>query len=85
MGRHEVGNFQNLKKDKVNKDLGCRMQASFKINKVPGNFHVSTHARADKGGKNPNFKHKIHRLVFGEPILSNVTYTTFYVPMSSQE
>ncbi|XP_063719728.1 endoplasmic reticulum-Golgi intermediate compartment protein 1-like [Symsagittifera roscoffensis] len=74
MGRHEVGNFENMKKLKLGPDgRGCRLEASFKINKVSGNFHVSTHARSQQAGKNVNFKHQLHNLIFGESILSNIS------------
>jgi endoplasmic reticulum-Golgi intermediate compartment protein 1 len=43
MGRHEVGFIDNVKTS-INDNKGCRMKSNFKINKVPGNFHVSTHS-----------------------------------------
>ena len=80
MGRHEVGNFENMKKLKLGPDgRGCRLEASFKINKVSGNFHVSTHARSQQAGKNVNFKHQLHNLIFGESILSNVRFYLIFV------
>ena len=42
LGRHEVGLVMNTFKSPMNNGEGCRMKTSFKINKVPGNFHVST-------------------------------------------
>lgn len=44
LGRHEVGFIEDTHKEDINSGKGCRMKISFKINKVPGNFHVSTHA-----------------------------------------
>lgn len=44
LGRHEVGFIHDTVKTDINNGDGCRMKTTFKINKVPGNFHVSTHA-----------------------------------------
>jgi hypothetical protein len=52
---------------------GCRLQGNIKVNKVPGNFHVSSHAFHDKIysvighdiGK-LDFSHEIVHLSFGE-------------------
>ncbi|XP_075261608.1 endoplasmic reticulum-Golgi intermediate compartment protein 1-like [Convolutriloba macropyga] len=89
-GRHEVGNFDNLRKSQMNGGKGCRIRASFKINKVPGNFHVSTHAKHSEAGRNINFKHQIHQLMFGEPILSNISKhygvaDTSFGPLNGQD
>ena len=48
LGRHEVGFIEDTIKKDINKGQGCRMRVKFKINKVPGNFHVSTHASVEK-------------------------------------
>jgi len=72
MGRHEVGNFNDMVKTDLETG-GCRLQATFKINKVSGNFHVSTHAKSSQAGKNVVFKHTIHQLLFGESIISSIS------------
>jgi len=66
MGRHEVGFVDHTKKLPVG-DKGCLFEARFFINKVPGNFHISTHS-ANKQPDNPNFNHIIHELRFGDKI-----------------
>ncbi len=45
LGRHEVGHIEDTLKQPFGIDnKGCRMAVSFKINRVPGNFHISTHS-----------------------------------------
>ena len=39
----------------------------FHINKVPGNFHISTHS-SQVQPKNPNMNHEIFELSFGDPM-----------------
>ena len=53
LGRHEVGFIQDTVKKDINNGEGCRMKTTFKVNKVPGNFHVSTHS-AQEQPKNPS-------------------------------
>lgn len=64
MGRHEVGFQDNTQKFEVNGGNGCRMESHFLINKVPGNFHVSTHS-AESQPENPDMTHIIHKVRFG--------------------
>lgn len=64
MGRHEVGFQDNTQKFEVNVGNGCRMESHFLINKVPGNFHVSTHS-AESQPENPDMTHIIHKVRFG--------------------
>ncbi|XP_022339651.1 endoplasmic reticulum-Golgi intermediate compartment protein 1-like [Crassostrea virginica] len=64
MGRHEVGFQDNTQKFEVNEGKGCRMESHFLINKVPGNFHVSTHS-AETQPDNPDMTHIIHKVRFG--------------------
>jgi len=40
----QVGFIDDTAKYDINNGAGCRMRVLFRINKVPGNFHVSTHA-----------------------------------------
>ena len=45
LGRHEVGHIEDtIKVPFGTENEGCRMVVTFKINRVPGNFHLSTHA-----------------------------------------
>ncbi|XP_077992313.1 endoplasmic reticulum-Golgi intermediate compartment protein 1-like isoform X2 [Glandiceps talaboti] len=68
MGRHEVGFLENTQKIPLNNNAGCRFEAEFKINKVPGNFHISTHAAGNRQPQVPDFAHNIHHLIFGDDI-----------------
>lgn len=67
LGRHEVGFIDNTFKIPENDGAGCRLNASFKINRVPGNFHISTHSAANQPA-NGDMKHVIHELTFGDSI-----------------
>uniref|UniRef100_V9LDF9 Endoplasmic reticulum-Golgi intermediate compartment protein n=1 Tax=Callorhinchus milii TaxID=7868 RepID=V9LDF9_CALMI len=67
MGRHEVGHIDNSMKVPLNNGLGCRFEGKFNINKVPGNFHVSTHS-ATAQPDNPDMTHTINKLTFGDRI-----------------
>ncbi|XP_059175916.1 endoplasmic reticulum-Golgi intermediate compartment protein 1-like [Physella acuta] len=64
MGRHEVGFRDNTHKEPLNEGKGCRFESHFLINKVPGNFHVSTHS-AKSQPENPDMTHIVHKLRFG--------------------
>jgi len=68
MGRHEVGFVDNTEKTPINGNTGCLFHSTFQINKVPGNFHVSTHS-SHKQPKISDFSHKIKEVRFGERIL----------------
>lgn len=73
-GRHEVGAVGNMvktelksKDQKGHKQSGCRLEVSFQINKVPGNFHLSTHSASHQ----PNMidmAHEIHEISFGDDV-----------------
>eukprot|EP00064_Thunnus_orientalis_P000128 superscaffoldBa00000006_g128 len=67
MGRHEVGHIDNSMKVPLNQGDGCRFEGEFTINKVPGNFHVSTHS-ATAQPQSPDMTHIIHKLAFGEKL-----------------
>lgn len=67
LGRHEVGFIDNTLKSPENNGVGCRINASFKINRVPGNFHISTHSASSQPA-NGDMKHVIHELTFGDSI-----------------
>ncbi|XP_076825366.1 endoplasmic reticulum-Golgi intermediate compartment protein 1-like [Clavelina lepadiformis] len=68
MGRHEVGLVENSDKLPVNQGRGCLFTSSFQINKVPGNFHVSTHSSKQQPD-NPDMNHEIKELRIGERII----------------
>ncbi|XP_031754679.1 endoplasmic reticulum-Golgi intermediate compartment protein 1 isoform X1 [Xenopus tropicalis] len=67
MGRHEVGHIDNSMKIPINNAHGCRFEGFFSINKVPGNFHVSTHSAMAQPA-NPDMRHIIHKLSFGNTL-----------------
>lgn len=64
---------------------GCRLKGNIKVNKVPGNFHISSHAYHDKIysiigheiGK-LDFSHEIVHLSFGENQDLQVIQSTFH-------
>ncbi|KAK3095302.1 hypothetical protein FSP39_012977, partial [Pinctada imbricata] len=64
MGRHEVGFQDNTQKEEINEGAGCRFESHFMINKVPGNFHVSTHSSQSQPD-DPDMSHTIHKVRFG--------------------
>jgi len=64
MGRHEVGFKDNTLKVPLNEEAGCRFESHFEINKVPGNFHVSTHS-SRKQPESVDMSHFLHELSFG--------------------
>ena len=64
-GRHEVGFVENTEKIAMNGGIGCRFESQFQINKVPGNFHVSTHS-AKIQPNNIDMTHVIHEVSFGD-------------------
>ncbi|KAL8621271.1 Endoplasmic reticulum-Golgi intermediate compartment protein 1 [Nucella lapillus] len=63
MGRHEVGFKDNTVKTPIGEE-GCRFESHFEINKVPGNFHISTHS-ARQQPETADMSHVLHRLRFG--------------------
>lgn len=67
LGRHEVGFIKDQVKSDINQNQGCRMKTAFSINKVPGNFHVSTHASQEQP-TDADMSHFIHMLKFGEHV-----------------
>lgn len=65
MGRHEVGFVENTAKTPVgSNEEGCRFEGRFYVNKVPGNFHVSTHS-ASSQPDSIDMAHIIHEVSFG--------------------
>ena len=70
LGRHEVGYLENTRKLPINKDKGCSFGGSFNINKVPGNFHISTHSTKERPPRY-DFNHEVVQLFFGEQLDAN--------------
>lgn len=72
-GRHEVGALANMVKapiettDIKGKHTGCRLEVSFQINKVPGNFHLSTHSASQQPSV-IDMAHEIHEISFGDDV-----------------
>lgn len=72
-GRHEVGALANMVKapiettDIKGKHTGCRLEVSFQINKVPGNFHLSTHSASHQPSV-IDMAHEIHEISFGDDV-----------------
>jgi len=72
LGRHEVGFVDNTEKTPIgNNNEGCIFHSTFFINKVPGNFHISTHS-SHKQPEDPDFSHVIKEIRLGDKILTNV-------------
>lgn len=67
MGRHEVGHLENTERIDLSDGTGCRFEGNFKINRVPGNFHVSTHS-ADRQPDDIDMAHVINSLTFGDDV-----------------
>lgn len=66
-GRHEVGYMENTVRENINEKKGCSFGGQFNVNKVPGNFHISTHSVSTKP-TNYDFNHQIKELYFGDPL-----------------
>lgn len=64
LGRHDVGFIENTQKTPFNNGKGCIFESVFHINRVPGNFHVSTHS-ADRQPDSVDMAHYITSLTFG--------------------
>ncbi|KAF0293723.1 Endoplasmic reticulum-Golgi intermediate compartment protein 1 [Amphibalanus amphitrite] len=75
-GRHEVGFVNDTQKTPIMEGNGCLFESSFRINKVPGNFHVSTHSASDQPDE-IDFAHVIHEVRFGETPRVNVPDSSF--------
>lgn len=71
MGRHEVGFQENTHKEEINHGDGCVFYGQFNINKVPGNFHVSTHG-AGQQPDNPDMSHTVNAINFGTEIKEKI-------------
>ena len=69
----EMPEFESVKNQMIQHN-GCRLKGSFSVNKVPGNFHISSHAygpviqRLAQEGYFQNYElsHKINHISFGD-------------------
>ncbi|XP_052228357.1 endoplasmic reticulum-Golgi intermediate compartment protein 1-like isoform X2 [Dreissena polymorpha] len=82
MGRHEVGFQDNTEKIPMYDDNGCRMETHFLINKVPGNFHVSTHSAKSQPTAG-DMRHVVHKLRFGMDLEAGKDVKGSFNPMES--
>lgn len=62
-----MGFVENTNKVPLDDGKGCRFEGKFQVNKVPGNFHVSTHS-ASKQPDNIDMAHYVNDLTFGEDV-----------------
>ena len=59
-------------REELDQKMGCQMQGYVQINRVPGNFHISTHAYGDivialqMQGYVFDFSYKINHVSFGK-------------------
>lgn len=74
----------NAVKESIGKQEGCRIQGFFLVNKVPGNFHISSHAfgpiiqrLASEGFYNFDVSHKINHISFGDDKSLQIVRNTF--------
>jgi len=83
-GRHEVGFVENTIKTPIGDD-GCLFEAKFLINKVPGNFHISTHS-VDVQPDDYDFAHELHEISFGSKIrkISSKNFRSSFNPLSGR-
>ncbi|XP_074643996.1 endoplasmic reticulum-Golgi intermediate compartment protein 1-like [Tubulanus polymorphus] len=84
LGRHDVGFVDDTTKTPINDEKGCIFAAKFFVNKVPGNFHVSTHS-SDAQPEEPDMAHRIHQLTFGSYIGNNTTIPGSFNPLQNKD
>ena len=63
--------LMNRVKEEIEQEQGCNIKGYFQINRVPGNFHISSHAYSDIlmnlmiQGYSLDFSYKINHISFG--------------------
>jgi hypothetical protein len=63
--------LMNRVKEEIEQEQGCNIKGYFQINRVPGNFHISSHAYSDIlmnlmiKGYSLDFSYKINHISFG--------------------
>ncbi|KAL3863877.1 hypothetical protein ACJMK2_005604 [Sinanodonta woodiana] len=82
MGRHEVGFRDNTQKFPANEDKGCRIESHFLVNKVPGNFHLSTHSAQDQP-QSMDMTHIIHQIRFGMEMTKGIEVKGSFNPLEN--
>ncbi|XP_060075500.1 endoplasmic reticulum-Golgi intermediate compartment protein 1-like [Ylistrum balloti] len=84
MGRHEVGFQDNTQKFELTTESteGCRMESHFLVNKIPGNFHVSTHSSKVQP-QNPDMTHIIHKVRFGMDVQEDKVVKGSFNPLEN--
>lgn len=85
MGRHEVGYVDNTVKEPINGGTGCRFESNFRINKVPGNFHVSTHAVGMNQPQRVDFAHIIHEVTLGADLQNKSIEAAAFNPLGDKD
>jgi hypothetical protein len=83
MGRHEVGFVDNVNRVPYNNGQGCQFIAKFKVNKVPGNFHISTHSSRDQP-TDAEMAHVIQAVTFGDTFVHNMKLPGSFNPLSGR-
>lgn len=72
LNHEQVGSILEQTIKALDEKEGCNVEGTVIINKVPGNFHLSTHAFGDvvqrlyMGGRRLDFTHTIKHLSFGD-------------------
>jgi hypothetical protein len=68
----EQPNYEDVKKH-IEDNEGCRLYGTFMVNKVPGNFHISSHAFGptiqrlfSEGRTNFDVSHRVNHISFGD-------------------
>uniref|UniRef100_A0A9J2NZB9 Endoplasmic reticulum vesicle transporter C-terminal domain-containing protein n=1 Tax=Ascaris lumbricoides TaxID=6252 RepID=A0A9J2NZB9_ASCLU len=74
-GRHEVGFITDVTKVPTEEN-GCRFEANFEINKVPGNFHLSTHSAASQP-ESYDMRHIVNSVKFGDDLQEKAQIGSF--------
>jgi len=84
-GENEQPDYEEVKKAIKDKE-GCRLYGTFYVNKVPGNFHISSHAYGPiiqrlytEGLMSFDLTHKINHISFGDDSDLKQIKTTFGV------
>jgi Endoplasmic reticulum vesicle transporter len=80
---NEQPDYEEVKKQIIEGE-GCRLYGTFLVNKVPGNFHISSHAFGytiqrlfSDGITNFDVNHKIHHISFGDDSDIKLIKSTF--------
>ncbi|XP_076439528.1 endoplasmic reticulum-Golgi intermediate compartment protein 1-like [Babylonia areolata] len=80
MGRHDIGFAENTTKTPAGQ--GCHFESHFQINKVPGNFHISTHS-ARQQPEVTDMSHVLHKVRFGMDLGSGKDVEGSFNPLES--